>query len=392
MRIALDARPIFNASSADHPRGRWLTQLYSHLHDVRPDWRTLAYHRPLDDEAALRFTPNGMTSRPINLLGDRMQAWARWRLPFAAWREQAGLVHGTLLSCPSVPGVPTVVSIDHLIPIESPSHFTARQTSGFEQRVRQVCKRADAIVVPTEHLRTQLVVRFQAEPGRIHVVAPGVDSSIQHVPANRWSGVMQRYGLNKPFVLHYGRDVPYRNTRRLIEAWAMADNRIRQRMQLLIVGLNESTGQDLVAIVNRLGLSQSVRLMRNFAEAGDRSVLLSAADITAVPCRASGFPLFMLEAWKTRSAVIAGRVSGMESIAGDAATLVEPGDPCAIARAMKRLVVDARFRTHQVDHGVRRLKAFSWQYAADSFVRLIEDLANVPVMVEPDEAVQRKAA
>lgn len=392
MRIALDARPIFNPRNDDNQRGAWLTQMYSHLHDARPDWQFMAYHRPVEDDAPLKFTPNCFTRRPINFLGDRMQAWSRWRLPLAARRDQVDVVHGTLLHNPSVRGVPTIVSVDHLLPVESPKNFSAKEVTTFEHRVTSVSRLADHLVVPTEHLRTQLIIRFNAEPSRISVIAPGVNPHVQFVAQTHWHPVMQRYGIDKPFVLHYGQDTSLRNTRRLIEAWAMADSRIRQRLQLVIVGLNDDSGQDLVGIVNRLGLSQSVRLMREFAEPGDLSTLLSAADITAMPAKAVGFPAFLLEAWKAKSAVIAGRVSGMETIAGDAATLIDPADPCAIARALKRLVVDARFRGQLITQGQQQLEKFTWHGAAERFAQVAERLANVPAQTLDDSNSQRKAA
>jgi len=193
-------------------------------------------------------------------------------------------------------------------------------------------------------------------PGGVRVSAP-----VNHVPPAGWREVLRRYDLSLPFVLHYGPDTPARNSRLLIEAWAMTDKRVRQRIQLAVVGLNKSSGDELVNVVNRLGLAQSVRLYSALGAPSDLSALLSAADIAALPLTRCDFPHQIFQAWTTRAAVLTSDLPAIAEIAGDAALMIDPGDAGAIARGLTRLMKDGTYRRDLVDRGRRRLAQFQYQ-------------------------------
>ncbi len=57
MRLALDARPMFDSRFDGDGRAAWLTELYRRLREVRPDWRVMAYHRPAEDGQPFAFVP-----------------------------------------------------------------------------------------------------------------------------------------------------------------------------------------------------------------------------------------------------------------------------------------------------------------------------------------------
>ena len=89
MLIGLDARHFY----AVHRRGtgRNLVDLYTKLARVRPGWRVLAYHRGLDLQEDLLPSVCVRPAR-IEMVGDRLDAWQRWRLPPVGWRDRAAVL------------------------------------------------------------------------------------------------------------------------------------------------------------------------------------------------------------------------------------------------------------------------------------------------------------
>ena len=54
-------------------------------------------------------------------------------------------------------------------------------------------------------------------------------------------------------------------------------------------------------------------------------------------------------------------VSSLPEVVGDAALLIDPMDPGAIADAMARILTDATLRADLIRRGHERVKAFSWE-------------------------------
>jgi glycosyltransferase involved in cell wall biosynthesis len=84
------------------------------------------------------------------------------------------------------------------------------------------------------------------------------------------------------------------------------------------------------------------------------------------PSRGEGFGLPPLEAMACGTPVVAGRAGSIPEVVGDAALLVDPGDPAAIAAAMRRLDGDHGLRARLVANGLVRAAALRWPACAEA--------------------------
>jgi glycosyltransferase involved in cell wall biosynthesis len=368
MLIGLDARTVYQPTRRG--TGKNLIDLYRHLAAARPDWRVLAYHR-LPGHIPALLPSNAAEPRLIEIIGDRVDAWQRWRLPLAAWRDRVDVLHCPANACPSWTPVNTVVTIHDLIPLDMPQGETPYQVRRFEQSIQTACRRAAWILCPSRYTRDRLVGEFNADIDRITINPWAPDSSIRHVPPQAHAPVLEHYGIDGPFVLHFGAGALRKNTRRLLEAWAMIDRSLRREWQLLIVGLDDTAFQDFATSVYRLGIGSNVRLS-GFADEADLPTLLSAADVLAYPSLSEGFGLPILDAWATSTAVLTSDCTSLPEVAGDAALLVEPTDPCSIARGLHRLLRDPRLREELIERGRQRLTNYNWQKTAERFAWALE--------------------
>lgn len=371
MRIGLDARTIYW-----HTRrgtGKNLIDLYSHLAAVRPHWRVSAYHRQQGDIEPL-LPRRTVKPKQIEIRGDRIDAWLRWRLPLAAWQDGLDILHCPANLCPTWMPIPTVVTIHDLIPLDMPQGHSTAYLRRFEQSVRNACRRAAWVICPSGYTRCRLIDQFGADAQRITVNPWAPDSSIQPVTSEHWQPVLSRYGVRKPFVLHFGSAAPRKNTRRVIEAWSMLDKPIRQAHQLLIVGLDRAAKELLSQTVARLGVSSSV-LLHTFADEADLPTLLSAATTLAYPSLSEGFGLPILDAWAAGSTVLTSDCTSLPEVAGDAAVMADPTDSCSIARGLRRLLTDRTFRAELRVRSQERLSHYDWSSTANRFAQAIEQAA-----------------
>jgi glycosyltransferase involved in cell wall biosynthesis len=93
----------------------------------------------------------------------------------------------------------------------------------------------------------------------------------------------------------------------------------------------------------RYSLDRRVRLL---GERGDVPELLADADVFLLASRSEGLPLSVIEAMAAGLPVVASDVGGLRELVrdGETGTLVPPGDPAALANALRPLVADRELR------------------------------------------------
>ncbi len=368
MRIALDARTVYRP----HRRGtgKNLIDLYRQVAAMRPEWEVLAYHRQEQPDLPGINAPF-MHERRVEMAGDRFDAWGRLRLPLCAWQDGADLLHCPANHCPSWLPLPTVVTIHDLIPLDLPGEVPAGEAARFESSVKLACRRAAWIVTPSLYTAQRLVSEFGADAQRITVNPWAADASTRKLPPEDYLPALDRLGIAQPFVLHFGAGQGRKNTRRLLEAWAMLEAPLRRRWQLVVVGLDEPGQSRLEELARKLNVNATV-LLRGFAEEADLPALLSAAGVLAYPSLSEGFGLPVLDAWATDTPVLSSNNSSIPEVAGDAAVLVDPTDSCGIARGLGRLLADAALRRDLIDRGRLRRTEYTWERTAWRFVETLE--------------------
>jgi glycosyltransferase involved in cell wall biosynthesis len=94
-------------------------------------------------------------------------------------------------------------------------------------------------------------------------------------------------------------------------------------------------------------------------ERSDVPELLAAADVFVLPSRSEGLPLSVIEAMAAGLPVVASRVGGVPELVagGETGMLVPPGDPEALAAALRALLDDAERRRALGAAGRRRAEA-----------------------------------
>src|SRR5207302_8238868 len=89
--------------------------------------------------------------------------------------------------------------------------------------------------------------------------------------------------------------------------------------------------------------------------------LYVGARALAMPSRYEGFGLPCLEAMACGTPVVAAAAGALPETVGDAALLVDPGDPDAFAEAIVTAACDRAAREPLIDAGLRRAESFTWK-------------------------------
>jgi glycosyltransferase involved in cell wall biosynthesis len=293
-------------------------------------------------------------------------AWERGVGPAPA----ADLVHApTLLAPPR--RRPLVVTIHDAVPWTHPETLTPRGVRWHRRAAELAARHADRVVVPTHAVAGELAAVLPALRGdRLVVVGEGASAALAAPPpdADARAG---RLGLPAAYLLSLATLEPRKGLDVLLAALAEPK---APDLPLVLVGQPGWGGVDPLAEARRLGLAADrVRVLGRLSDP-DLAVVLHRAAALAVPSRAEGFGLPVLEAMAAGVPVVTSDAPALVEVGGGAAVVVRRDDPGELAAGLVT-VSDPAERDRWAAAGRVRAGHYSWSAAACELWTLYTDLA-----------------
>jgi glycosyltransferase involved in cell wall biosynthesis len=176
--------------------------------------------------------------------------------------------------------------------------------------------------------------------------------------------VRERYGLPAQYLLFVGTLEPRKNLTTLLHAYALLRAEgLGDGLKLVIAGRAGWLYADIFATVKTLALEGEV-IFSGFVADEDLPDLYRGARLFVFPSLYEGFGLPILEAMASGIPVITSTTASMPEVAGDAAILVDPHDPKAVAEGMARVLAGDQVRQTLIQRGLRRAQQFAWDSVA----------------------------
>src|SRR4051794_6710084 len=215
---------------------------------------------------------------------------------------QVGLSREMLVAPPDVLFVPS-----HVLPLICPERsvvvvydvghrffpraHTVPEWLYVEWAIRRHVRRATALLTISEASKRDLVRLYRADPARIAVAYPAVDSAFQPASAAEIDRVRDKFGLAERYVLHLGTIKPRKNLPRLVEAFAQLDG----DTQLVLGGMTTFGAGAVEQTIERTGVAARVKKLA-YVPSEDLPALYSGASAVAIVSLYEGFGMPALEA------------------------------------------------------------------------------------------------
>jgi len=167
---------------------------------------------------------------------------------------------------------------------------------------------------------------------------------------------------------------PHKNIERLIEAFALVRTGSLANTKLLIIGDEISKYPTLRRAVHQGKLHKHVRFL-GFVGDQTLAALYRLATVFAFPSLYEGFGLPPLEAMASGTPVVTSNVSSLPEVVGDAAILVDPREPTAIAHGLRRALLDPVLRQQMRERGLARASHYSWDRTSETILRIYRETA-----------------
>jgi glycosyltransferase involved in cell wall biosynthesis len=352
LTVGIDARA---AAEVPAGRGRVVRELLRALAAREDDLRYVLYAREPWDEP---------------LPEDRFR-WSLIRAPDPVWhvlaaararRDDVFLSTNSYLTAWFL-RPPTVVFVYDLVPWIEGAGAQKRAARIERATIRLGIRRAASLMCISQATRDDLEGRFPAARGKAFVAPLAADGRF-FAPAD--PGRLQRFGLERPFVLAAGTLEPRKNLPRLFEAYVGLPEDVRADHELVVVG---PEGWDMTESLRAARANpHDVRLLGHVSD-DELAALYGECAIFCYPSLYEGFGLPVLEAMAAGAPVLTSRVSSLPEVGGDAVAYCDPLDAGSIRDELACLLADERRRSQLGGLARRRAQTFSWDAFAASIVR-----------------------
>lgn len=249
--------------------------------------------------------------------------------------------------------------------------FQKSKKSGFIallDRVQKfVCRRASAIIVPSEYLAS-LVENWGVPRGRIQIVRNGVESMNIEVSKEDARRAVRVSGT---VLLSFGRLVPWKGNRMLIKIMPEL-LRLNKFFQLVIIG----SGPEFPVLANMIknaGLHKQVFLYQSKPH-DELALYFKAADIMVQNTGYEGMSHQVLEAMSAGLPVITTSVCGNPEIVtqGENGFLVDYNDEFNLIEAIKTLSQSPDMREKFIRQGIKTAERFSVSVMCENTLHVLE--------------------
>jgi glycosyltransferase involved in cell wall biosynthesis len=354
VRIGIDARKLH-----DFGIGTYIRNLLRHLARLDRQTEFVIFCRPEDRETLAAV---GENFRPVPETSGNYSIAEQFTIPWALRREGVTLFHAPHYVLPPLVRCRSVVTIHDVIHLMFPQYLPNRVAFAYAKwSITQAAHHATRIMTVSESSKRDILRFVDTEPGKIDVIYNAYDERFAIEPREEdVVRVRERYQLADEFVLYAGNVKPHKNLERLIDAFAIVRKRGLDHLKLVLIGDEISKYTALRRAVHQHQLHNYVRFLGYLPEE-TLAVMYRLAGVFVFPSLYEGFGLPPLEAMASGTPVVTSNVSSLPEVAGDAAVLVDPYDPQAIADGIYRVLTDETLRREMVHKGIARAGQFSWE-------------------------------
>ncbi len=301
-----------------------------------------------------------------------------WALREALRRTQPSAFHAPDFNgVVSVPDVPTIATLHDLTGWNENVHkgTLSQRLSAWRWRVyyHEKLPKAAHIIAVSEQVKQEAVQHLDLDGKKISVIPHGVDTETLS-PHHRGQG---RFAGAPPYLLYMGSAEPHKNVIRLVQAFHMVAG-LYPDLHLYLAGVWQEKDQRRIReLAGNFNLVRRIAFL-GYVEPSDKPSLLSNALALVFVSLAEGFGLPILEAMASGVPVIASDIAVFQELAGDAALLVDPCQPDAIAEGIKTLVQSQSARSEYLLRGRLRAEQFSWAAVAQETFQIYQEVAKIP--------------
>ncbi|MAG36419.1 MAG: glycosyltransferase WbpY [Dehalococcoidia bacterium] len=294
--------------------------------------------------------------------------WEQVSLTLASRGLAADVAHVPYFAPPLWTTRRLVVTIHDLIPLILPEYVTRPHVRVYNILAAVAARRAARIIADSHSTASDIEHRLGITADRIDVVPLAASPTMKPMPNGTGrQAIMQRLGLDRPFVFYIGGFDARKNVPSLLRAFHALPGDLRRHHVLAIAGEqpahNPRLFPPLRPLTEALGLGSQVRFLGRVTEE-EKQALYSAATLFVFPSVYEGFGLDPLEAMACGAPVLSSNLTSLPEVVRGGAALIDPTNHDAFTRELATLLDSPGRRLELRRLGSAVAATFSWDRTA----------------------------
>ncbi len=371
LRIGMDVSSLLN-HGPDIGAGRYIVNLIENLLKIDKKNTYILTGRYtstdyLESVYKLKRDFNGRVELKLfNTSRKKLDLWNRFKFPPL---ELAGF-KADILHCPDYLIPPAlnrniILTIHDLAFMRFPEFNFDWFIKKYTAEVKRNVQTARRIIADSLSTKNDIVKFFNTDPAKVEVIYLAADHIFKKIPDKEKDiSILQKYGINKKYILSVGTIEPRKNFITLIKAF----NLIKQKdagfdYKLVITGRtgwkSEATYREMESSPYR----EDILFTRRVPDS-DLLQIYSQAELFVYPSIFEGFGLPPLEAMSCSLPVIASNTSSLKEVVGDAGIMVTAGDADELGKQIWNVLKNKELKEELKERSLAQSQKFSWEKTA----------------------------
>lgn len=217
---------------------------------------------------------------------------------------------------------------------------------------------ADHIISVSETTRNDFIERYGIPPDKITTVHHGINDvflSSQSIQESEMKAVLNKYRIDRPFLMVVGGRHGYKNFTSLLKAFDAAP--LKESTYIVVAGSQtEFLSDEMNVLEKSLDIPERIRLI-GYVNDNELSALYRATNLFVSPSLYEGFGLPVMEAMACGAVVACSSIPAYKEIAGDIPIYFNPDNVEEIVEALNEgFYADNKRR---INEGIKHASAFT---------------------------------
>lgn len=228
-------------------------------------------------------------------------------------------------------------------------------------------KKSKKIFTVSKYVKNDIIKTFGVKSEKIVLTPNAVDASFYRRSEEEVQAVLQKYGINQPYLFYVGNACLHKNLWRLVQAFDILCQ--SEPDLLLVLGGKRNFDYDLLEKqITDLKCKNRIKLA-GFILDSDLSAFYSGAKLYVNPSMYEGFGIQILEAYACGCPVVCSNTTSLPEIGGDLADYFNPFDVENMNEVIKIALhkESPDFATKALEHA----KKYSWKSSAQAVLQTI---------------------
>lgn len=302
--------------------------------------------------------------------------WEQFRLSAIVSKLEIDVFHSPGNTAPITMKSPIVLSIQSLHAFKFPKIFPIHKRYYRQILTRLSVKKAARVIAVSSDTKADIVSLFSIPESAINVIYEGVGPEFQPHSSTSDNQIIANYNITEPFIFCPSSLYPYKNIKRLLQAFSILKQDCNVQETLVVAGID--------ALGHKAELEQKAKKLHvsdhyNFLGMVPYSEMPSfyrKASLVVYPSLSETFGLPLLESMACGTAVVCSDRTSLPEVGGNAVHYFDPTESISMANAIYSVITNESLREDLVEKGFDRAQRFPWtQTAAETLKAYISAVA-----------------